>query len=114
MANRSGISLKRAGSRSEGPTNGGVRVAWEYEECTENTASAFARLSRAIERQRIKNVVLDMRRCSYLSVAGLRHLLQWHNELSADGVMVRVGGLSPLLSRVFRLAKLEWILADNK
>ena len=112
MASGSGTYPKSPNPRPKSPTDREVRLAWEYEECTENTASAFARLSRAIEQAGLRRVVLDMARCKYLSVAGLRHLLQWHNELAGEGVTVRVGGLSPLLARVFELAKLQWIIAD--
>lgn len=89
-----------------------ARIIWEWEECTERTASGFNRLSRAVEQAGTRRIILDMSKCRYLSVGGLRQLLEWHGFLAIDGIMLRVGGLSPGLRDIFKLAKLDWIVAD--
>jgi anti-anti-sigma factor len=89
-----------------------VRVEWLWEECTERTASGFNRLGSAIERSGAKRVILDMSKCKYMSVGGLRLLLEWHGLLARDGVTVRVGGLKETIRNVFRLARVDWIIAD--
>ncbi len=90
-----------------------VLVAWEWDECTDRTASGFARLRKSIVRLGARRITLDMTQCKYLSVAGMRHLLEWHASLARDGISVRVSGLSSVMAKVFILAKLEWIIEDG-
>jgi len=87
-----------------------VTVLWEHEDCTDRTASAFARLTRNVRTSDAKRVVLDMSKCRFLSVGGLRHIMEWQADLATQGIIARVTGLSPLLKSVFKLAKLDWIL----
>ena len=87
-----------------------VTVLWEHEDCTDRTASAFARLTRNVRSSEAKRVVLDMSKCRFLSVGGLRHIMEWQTDLAKQGIIARVTGLSPMLESVFKLAKLDWIL----
>lgn len=93
-----------------GNLRGESRIEWEYEECTERNSKAFLRLDRIAEVSGAKIVVLDMSRCRYLSVTGLRNIMEWRNRMSGLGISVRIGGLIPLLRNVFTLARLDWIL----
>jgi anti-anti-sigma regulatory factor len=86
-------------------------VLWEYEECTDRTSAAFARLARKAESSGSRRIILDMQKCRFLSVGGIRHILEWHQAMLAQGRTVRLTGLSSLLVNVLELAKLEWILA---
>ena len=88
-----------------------MSIPWEWEECTDRTASGFARFCKKVEKLPVRSVLLDMSKCRFLSVGGLRHILEWHDYLKAQGVDVKVTGLSPLLRNVFEMARLNWILA---
>ena len=101
--------LPNAGSEPDRPAT----VAWEYDECTDRTTSGFASLTRKIVKAGFKRVHLDLSKCKFLSVSGLRHLIEWHDDLETRGITARVTGLSPMLEYVFSLAKLDWILAEK-
>ena len=90
-----------------------LTIRWLWSECTHHAASGFNRMSKTIERESPKRVVLDMSECRFLNVTGLRYLLEWNADLLARGVELRVTGLSPMLLEMFRLSRLEWLLADD-
>jgi len=90
----------------------GITLTWGYTVCTDNSASAFNRLSKAIERSGSKHVTLDMRKCRYLNVAGLRCLLEWNSDLLRQDVELKICGLSPVLARIFQISHLSWLLVD--
>jgi anti-anti-sigma regulatory factor len=90
-----------------------VTVAWGFDECTDRTASRFSHITWIIRKSGFKNVVLDFAKCKFLSVGGLRHLLEWHADLENIGVEVKVTGLSSMLEYIFSLAKLDWILVKK-
>ena len=92
----------------------GITLVWGYTVCTDNSASAFNRLSKAVERSSSKRVILDMRKCRYLNVAGLRCLLEWNADLIRQDVELKISGLSPVLARIFRLSRLSWLLLDSE
>jgi anti-anti-sigma factor len=87
-----------------------VTVAWGFDECTDRTVSRFSHITAMIKRSGYKYVVLDFSKCNFLSVSGLRYLLEWHADLQNLGVQVKVTGLSSMLAHIFSLAKLDWIL----
>ncbi len=89
-----------------------TRIKWEHEECTHATASAFNWMSQKIKRVASRKIVLDMSACKYLNVSGLHSLIEWNNDLVRQGIDMRVSGLSPTVARIFRITKLEWLLAD--
>jgi anti-anti-sigma regulatory factor len=86
-------------------------IEWEWDECTDRTVSGFSRLYKKVEKLSVHSLLLDMSKCRFLSVGGLRHILEWHDLLKSQGVDVRITGLSPLLRNVFEMARLNWILA---
>jgi len=90
-----------------------IVLEWDFEVCNHHSASAFNRLSSAIERSSARRAVLDMSKCRYLSVSGLRCLLEWNADLMRRGVELRLSGLSPMLTTIFVLSRLEWLLADQ-
>jgi len=94
--------------------DGCITLVWDYEECTDRMASAFARMSRAVAGAGAKEVVLDMSKCTYLSISGMRALLEWHRELAREGIEMRVSGLEPIPAQIVVMSKLEWILLDRE
>jgi anti-anti-sigma regulatory factor len=106
--------LNNALSRNHSGSADPFTIIWPVDECTDRTASAFARLSKYALGSGARLVILNMSGCRFLSVGGLRNILQWHDELHGQGIMVRIAGLSPLLATVFALAKLDWILAVDR
>ena len=111
MGRSSAINTRDSGSPGDPHRDLPVTLHWDYDECTDRTASAFNWLSNKISQMRASKVILDMSRCGYMSVTGLHCLLEWNNDLRRQGIELRVTGLVPMVSRVFSLAKLEWILA---
>ncbi len=87
-------------------------LVWDYDKCTERMESAFARLSRRTVREGAGRVILDMKKCDYINVAGMNALLEWYIDLARDGVEVRLRGLKPILRNLFVLSRIEWLLAD--
>ena len=87
-----------------------LRLVWEFDECTDRTVRAFGRIRERVENSDATWVILDMSKCRYISVAGLRCLLEWSERLSSVGIIARISGLTSLLKSIFILARLEWIL----
>jgi anti-anti-sigma factor len=85
-------------------------LKWIYDECTYESGNAFLRLTILAELKNARLVVLDMSMCSYLSISGLHHLLQWSNELYEKGMELKISGLSEIQSRIFPLSGLEGML----
>lgn len=98
----------------EAAMNGAFKLFWDYDECTDRTASAFSRLARKVEKSGAKRIVLDMSKCRFLSVGGLRRLLEWYSYLQSQGIQARVSGLSPLLANVLNLVKLDWLIVNSE
>jgi anti-anti-sigma factor len=90
-----------------------VTLKWDYDECTHRSASAFDRLSKQAARHMAQRVVLDMSGCTYVSIAGMRELMEWAGKLSENGRQLRIAGLSRLQAGIFTLSGLDWILADK-
>ena len=90
-----------------------IVLKWEQEICTGGSSRAFETLSRKVEESGAGRVILDMSKCEYLSVAGLRCLMNWNVELTAIGIELKIRGLSPMLELMIRLSRLEWIIEGN-
>jgi anti-anti-sigma regulatory factor len=89
-----------------------VVIAWEHSELSDRTRNAFSRLSRKFEKDgHISSlVILDMTRCKFLSIGGLRYILEWHGRLQKKNTVLRIRGLSPAIKSLVQLARLDWIL----
>ncbi|MCX6647585.1 MAG: STAS domain-containing protein [bacterium] len=90
-----------------------VILKWNYDECTHLSVNAFDRLSKQAARHMAQRIVLDMSGCSYVSIAGMRVLMEWAGKLSENGRQLRIAGLSRLQSGIFTLSGLDWILVDK-
>jgi len=92
---------------------GTLVLHWDYDTCTGEMASAFARMSRCIENEGAGDVILDMSKCDYLSISGMNSLIEFYLNFARDDVKIRVRGLKPILKDLFKLTKLDWILTDG-
>lgn len=91
-----------------------VTLKWASDECTHLSTASFDRLSRKAARHRAKRVLLDMSACTYVSISGMRSLMEWAGMLSENGKQLRISGLSRLQAWIFILSGLDWILTDRK
>lgn len=89
-----------------------VILKWTYDECTHRSVTAIDRLMKQASGKRAVRVVLDMSQCNYVSISGMRGLLEWAGNLSDNGKQLRISGLSKLQSCIFTLSGLDWMLMD--
>jgi len=81
--------------------------------CDAEVTQALAKLANS-SLVKSKNLVLDLSRCAYVETPGYRWLVRQLRQLESSGRMLVVAGMTPAVSRVFKLLHFDRMIPVAK